>query len=380
MQAQQPRREGFTLVELLVVMGILVLLASVTLMAFNSNRGGDRIRSAARSAQSAFLSARDRAMQAKDLRGIRLIVNTTDKICTGFQIIRPLPTLSGRASTSTSIVALTPTATLPYSGAIVVPRGTWTQYQTKGYFSNGVARVRIPGTSTGTWFRLINTAAPNSPPQFVNEVNFRTGNNNLPVDCVYFEGLISAESVGDSVFNLRSIPGPNQNPTLNSQPIEFLLADGQTPFDVIFGNEAQPMSEPVNLPSGVVIDLDYCEISGFLQGGSEYGLESTLLDFMYTPRGSIEGAVGTSGPLFFLLNDLADALSVDPDNPASPLNPIHPRNKGEKLVLAVFPSTGNVQTFPIDPTDAINNSTGAATPDGLPDDLFSFARRASAAN
>jgi len=63
-----------------------------------------------------------------------------------------------------------------------------------------------------------------------------------------------------------------------------------------------------------------------------------------------------------------------------PLNPIHPRNKGEKLVLAVFPSTGNVQTFPIDPTDAINNSTGAATPDGLPDDLFSFARRASAAN
>ncbi|MFN5533714.1 MAG: Tfp pilus assembly protein FimT/FimU, partial [Planctomycetaceae bacterium] len=91
MQAQQPRREGFTLVELLVVMGILVLLASVTLMAFNSNRGGDRIRSAARSAQSAFLSARDRAMQAKDLRGIRLIVNTTDKICTGFQLIRPLP-------------------------------------------------------------------------------------------------------------------------------------------------------------------------------------------------------------------------------------------------------------------------------------------------
>jgi hypothetical protein len=159
-----------------------------------------------------------------------------------------------------------------------------------------------------------------------------------------------------------------------------LICDGKTQFELVLGNEAQPMSEPVSLPSGVVIDLDYCEISGFLQGGSEYGLESTLLDFMYTPRGSIEGAVGTSGPLFFLLNDLADALSVDPDNPALPLNPIHPRNKGEKLVLAVFPSTGNVQTFPIDPTDAINNSTGAATPDGLPDDLFSFARRASAAN
>ena len=387
MQAQQPRREGFTLVELLVVMGILVLLASVTLMAFNSNRGGDRIRSAARSAQSAFLSARDRAMQAKDLRGSRLIVHSTDRICTGFQFIRPLPTLSGRVTPITEpvktlkfIAAMRSTASLPYTGALVVPRGTWTNYQASGYFTNKVARIRIPGTTSGTWFRIANTAPEGSPPVFVNEVDFRIGNKSLAVDCLYFEGALDAESVGEAVLNLRSLIDPDLKPTLNSQSIEFLLAHDQTTFDVIFGNEAQPMSDPVNLPSGVVIDLDFCEISGFVQSGSESGTEFGLRDFLYTPRGSIEGAVGTSGPLFFLINDLQDALATDPDNPAAPLSPIHPRNKGEKLVLAVFPSTGNVQTFPIDPTDAINNSTGAATPDGLPDDLFSFARRASAAN
>ncbi|MFM8219249.1 MAG: Tfp pilus assembly protein FimT/FimU, partial [Planctomycetaceae bacterium] len=167
MQARHPRREGFTLVELLVVMGILVLLASVTLMAFNSNRGGDRIRSAARSAQSAFLSARDRAMQAKDLRGIRLIVNSTDRTCTGFQLIRPLPTLSQPVNSTSFFAALRPTVNLPYTGALVLPRGTWASYQANGYFTPGVARVRIPGTSSGTWFRINNTAPANSTPQFV---------------------------------------------------------------------------------------------------------------------------------------------------------------------------------------------------------------------
>jgi hypothetical protein len=49
------------------------------------------------------------------------------------------------------------------------------------------------------------------------------------------------------------------------------------------------------------------------------------------------------------------------------------------MVLTVFPQTGLVQVFEIDPTDLVNNSTGAAGADGLADNLFAFAQQGKAA-
>jgi len=72
------QRSGFTLVELLVVIGILLLLASLSVAVFNSVRSSDRMRSGARIAQSAFLGAKDRALHAKDLRGVRLTRDSTN--------------------------------------------------------------------------------------------------------------------------------------------------------------------------------------------------------------------------------------------------------------------------------------------------------------
>ncbi len=54
------RRSGFTLTELLVVIGILLVLSTLAFAVFNSGRSSDRMRSGARTAQSAFLGAKDR--------------------------------------------------------------------------------------------------------------------------------------------------------------------------------------------------------------------------------------------------------------------------------------------------------------------------------
>jgi hypothetical protein len=54
-------------------------------------------------------------------------------------------------------------------------------------------------------------------------------------------------------------------------------------------------------------------------------------------------------------------------------------NKGDRLILSVFPQTGLVQVFEIDPTDITNNATGAAGPDGLADNLFYFAQQGKSA-
>src|SRR5262245_11411439 len=62
------RRSGFTLVELLVVISILLVLSTVVWAVFKPSNT-EKMRSAARIAQSAFLGAKDRALHAKDLRG-----------------------------------------------------------------------------------------------------------------------------------------------------------------------------------------------------------------------------------------------------------------------------------------------------------------------
>jgi len=386
MLARRSPRAGFTLVELLVVIGILVLLASFTLVAFNANRGGDRIRSASRTAQSAFLSARDRAIQSKDLRGLRLIVNSNDKICTGFQYIRPLPAITAQdIQGDCFIVGFTSN-----EGALVAPRGVFSDFEAKGYFTPNVARVRIPGTSTGAWFSIRNNGLPGQGTQFtlqsVLRLNIADNDIDYSVDQLNFEGQLNAEAVGEEVLN-----APTPSGQLNGQQIKLALNAKQFGMNLVFGNETLPMTEPINLPSGVVIDMQFREVPGYgdkinadanvSNAGVEADSQTTLYDFLFTPRGSIEGSVGARGAMYFLISDLEDALAVDPNDPTLPLDPIHPKNKGEKLVLAIFPSSGNVQIFPIDPTDVRNNNTPSDnTPDGRADDLFRFARLASAAN
>ena len=86
-------RNAFTLVELLVVITILLILATLAVVVFKG--GGEKTRSAARIAQSAFLGAKDRALHAKDLRGVRLIRDTTTpSLVIGFVFLQPLPMLT----------------------------------------------------------------------------------------------------------------------------------------------------------------------------------------------------------------------------------------------------------------------------------------------
>ena len=83
------RRSGFTLVELLVVIVILLVLATLVFAVFRTGTGSDRMRSAARITQSAFLGAKDRALHAKDLRGVRFIRDANGpKAANGLQIGR----------------------------------------------------------------------------------------------------------------------------------------------------------------------------------------------------------------------------------------------------------------------------------------------------
>src|SRR4029077_9833608 len=97
------RRSGFTLTELLVVIAILLVLSTLAFAVFGTGKSSDKTRSGARTVQSAFLGAKDRAMHAKDLRGVRMVHDLTNyNFVNGFVFVQPLPLQSAGNLSSAS--------------------------------------------------------------------------------------------------------------------------------------------------------------------------------------------------------------------------------------------------------------------------------------
>lgn len=338
---------GFTLIEILVAITILLTLMTLVVIAFNANTGSDKVRSSARVAQSAFLGARDRALHAKDRRGIRLIRDQQDPtIVTGFVYLQPIENLKyglayGGIPVQIEYVDTNGDMTVDAARRV---RGTgdgldW-DYLDQNNLLSYPHRVRIPATTTGQWFTF----------------------KNVQVEPVSNPKQVTFELTADYPFADNALPGA-------PPPIAVPQGSANASCEIEIGFELLPNHAPITLPSGMVIDLDYSSTT--VSTNWPATPQPTNIEIMFSPRGMITGPIAALGPMHFLINDIQDATQN--------LNPIDPANKGEKLVLTVFPQTGNVATFPIDPTDAVNNSTGAATPDGLADDLFRYARLGSTA-
>jgi prepilin-type N-terminal cleavage/methylation domain-containing protein len=354
------RRSGFTLVELLIVIGIMLILTGLVVMTFNANAGSDRIRSAGRVGQSAFRGAADRAIHAKANRGLRLIRDPNDpSLVNAFAYLQPMEPLTYGAAFGTpvrilredlvsNISLMPPPDGMPDDGDAVVVEGTFvppTGLDWLYLYDNGLlpipSRIRIPSSASGQWYTF---------------TNLRQGT----VANTQLMNLTAPFAAVEIAF-----PDP--------------VAVANATCDIEIGFELLPNHQPMPMSSGVVIDLDWSGRNDFVPPLNPPPAPPTVpvnamtiwpagppaanIDIMFTPRGMVEGALSARGPIYFLLNDIGDATRN--------LNPIDPQNKGEKLVLAVFPQTGNVAIFPIDPTDA-NNDT-------LPDDLFRFAKLGSIA-
>jgi len=350
-------RPGFTLTELLVVISILVLLTSVVVVAMGNTRNSDRVKSASRTVQSAILGARDRASQAKETRGIRFLRDPNDPaIINGISYVRPLPSLfygnslRGGSGTQFTIEKLSPSDKDMF--LIGKQNGIdWLFLDQNGGFDPKNTQVRIPDSPSGQLYKL--KPQSNTAPYFVQVIN---GAQIIALSTpLPFEAQVGGTLVAD------------QNSTLASMELQL-------------GNEVAPFTEPMAMPTGMVIDLKWSSPSAQALATS---LEATgalgKIDLMFTPRGNITGPASVMGPIHFLIHDLQDAVTrvPGPNNTTVPLSPIDPKNRSDKIILTIFPATGNVQSFPIDSTDLLNNSDGSTGPDGLADDLFRFARNGS---
>lgn len=373
-------RYGFTLVELMVVILILVVIATLVVAAYRTSAGGDRLRSAARTTQSAFLGAKDRALHAKDRRGVRLLQDAGDRsLVNGFVYLQPIEMQTyGEHSIQLERDQVTglPDVVIVHGNTLPLPADTFpdTDWANISWAFANPPRIRIPAGS-GQWYTFTTDSAG-----------------------MYTFGPTTQYLRLTTPFPDPGVPGPISHPYSD---VTFTSCDFEMAPEIL------PNHAPLTLPSGVVIDLYWSQLppnwrdirsvaSGTTPGAGEFNegpdpaipgnvilarygtdrLVPTLMDLMYSPRGVITGPVAAQGPIHLLLRDIQDATQN--------LSPISPQCKGECRVLTIFPMTGHVQVYEMDPTDVfvnVTNTVAGATAgaDGFPDNPFRFAKEGSRA-
>ncbi len=356
---------GFTLVEMLVVIGIVLLIAVMTASAINLTISGDKVRAASRQVQSYLAGARDRAIYSKAPRGVRFLLDPTNN------------------RTVTSMVYIAPTddwtqGTIQMewdnSGVVTVVRGfddpannfvtsptDWPSLYKQGLLKDGL-RIRIPNDNTGEWYTV--------------DTSLLAGGGTTNPRLLLTTGYAKAGTTTSGPMTAAFQPGQG--------PSTYLL---ELPPSVL------PNQEPVLLPKGAVIHLDRCSTAGIVSleqpsspapggwvradklpsawkrtttTGDPSGFDYTSqMDILFSPRGVVIGSSAQSGIIHFYIAEQKDA-DLDRQYWKSPsayptvsapeygtwgdaMSPGYER--GDKVILTLFTRTGAVSTHPVHPTD-----------------------------
>jgi type II secretory pathway pseudopilin PulG len=390
-------RHGYTLVEMLIVVGIVMLLLSMTLLAVRFVRDGDRVTAAASQIQSFLGGARDRAIYARKPRGVRLFLDSTDpRTVTSMAYIDPAetwtdgliqlrrwdPDLNGATNGGSIDINQDGGNDDPRDVWMVVGEGTgWWELKRRGLLIDGM-RIRIPKGPEGSWYpintRLLDITS--SPPA--------------------------------TQILVLGLPYRDPGDTPKDRAVAY-ESGGPEDYEIELQPRLIPM-EPVVLPDNTCIDLDGSKIpeawrpwaSGVAQssGNSQY---SQYIDIVYSPRGNLLGESASGGLIHFCVCDAQDAKnlkeqyinSLDPD-PATALQKFNrelrltggtfvpadvikasvapwiaaldPNGEGypvrDRRIVSVFTQTGAVSIHPVNALDSENNGAG----NGFADDPYYY--------
>jgi len=351
------RLNGFTLVELLVVILIMVILTALAVWSVNFSLSAERSRSAARQVQSYLEGARNRAIYAREPRGVRFWLDTT------------LVDASSSGRTVNSMVFIGETNDWrvgnihmerlndgsPDSDKVLIigedqpeAKTRWVELYNKGLLIEG-SRIKIPDNEFGAWY-TVTFLDPNFVPTAL------TGNK-LRLTTPYRKPANTPDG------KLAFAPA-------NTGPSNYRL---ELPPVVL------PDQEPLLLPQGIVIDLDRSKLPSTWT-------TSTLnrLDVLFSPRGTVTGSAAAQGLLHFYIAETADIdrLQADTSIPATTI----PANRipseawaddagpiGDRVIVTLFTLTGAISTHQVDPTDVRHNVTLVLGADNRADDAYRYA-------
>ena len=341
------RTSAFTLIELLVVISIITLLAVVTITSFNYSVAADRMRAAARQYQSFVAGARDKAIYANDVRGVRLLLDPSDNhTATGMQYIGSPQQETGYLTFSQG--TNDPSGKTVYFNSV----GTsWDSLQRRGLLQVG-NRIQIP-SGTGSWFTI---AAMNPPTPVTGTVPVLT----------------------------LSQGNPNFANSMSKVPYTLELQAG------ILGD-----SQPVLFPRGVVVDLDGSLVPKKWRPPTFSSSYSIQMDILFSPRGAVVGDAASLGMMHLHFADAGEVfkwhsisgrssgsytVAASPVVPANNYNPVSPATPiiavtRDRILATLGIRNGVVSVHYVnEAVDPLNLSTPVAQ------DPYSFAETGQVAN
>jgi prepilin-type N-terminal cleavage/methylation domain-containing protein len=397
-------RSGLTLIELLIVVTIFLLLTTFTVVAVDFTFEAERVSSGARQVQSLLEGARDRAIRARQPRGVRLLLDQDQdngRMVSSFVYIGSEETWTEgtiQLQRPDFITPPMPPATVPTNipdgiadqDSVIIVQGSldalWNRLKLRGFLTvyeddnengwldpgeddNGdlrldtyTPRIKIPRGRDGVWYRV------------------RTD-------------LLGSDPVNPNVFVLtREYRGSALGRTPASQIAAFEDGSGPTTYELELPPRILPDATPVLLPGGVVIDLDASDLPTAWRPLSAVSLPlpeqyrrpySSRMDLMFSPRGTLIGTAGGNGVVHLyvaLRDDVQKATDASRPAVSFGMNPFVPADPlfaslstggsapvvGDRGLVSVFATTGQVSSH------RLNLDNTDADPDYL-DDPFRFA-------
>ena len=270
-------RSGFTLIELMVVITIMLILFAMTVYGINFTRDADKVRGAAAQVQSFLSGARDRAIFAEEARGVRFFVDPGNpRSVSAMAYIQPGQRWS-YGTVDLERLDINPQNNVPDGSDVIVVRGErlgWWQLKRRGLLTDG-SRIRMP-RDTGNWYEVDTS--------LINITALPTGSDFLLLRIPY------SDAGGDS---------------------NAVVAHSGMTYELELPSQLLPQ-EPSLLPEGAVIDLDGSKIPGAWRPDSRdaAGQFSPYMDIFFSPRGNIVGSATGAGIIHFYICDAEDSLNL----------------------------------------------------------------------
>lgn len=344
-------RHGMTIVELLVVLGVLAILLGIAATAVKTGTRGKKQREAARQVNAYIAAAQAKALQINRPVGIEIARNLNDVNGDGL-FTSGTDTGLGNASLLMYTIETPP----PYAGdtisaGLYVDSPSLTQIDLVDDITNEVATSAAAMMSAGDIVEVrLNYRGPKYPAEVIT--------------------LRNPMTMPPTPFRLRvSLPSDNR---------QIYYQDQFTPFQ-IYLQPVRTSATPLQLPTDMCIDLT---CSGVGNTGNQFANwvagSNSSIRFLFSPRGNVDrvsvdgGSWGIpAGNLHMLVGkydyavDALDAMTDDGIN-ADGINEITevPLNGGVNYVSYLTPSDPDLTTNLADPTAmwvSVNFLTGQIT-------------------
>lgn len=290
---------GFTLVELLIAMGILLILTTLSVAVYSTTASADRIRSSARQVQSALGGARDRGIKAVKTdplarRGLRLLVDAADPTTVsslvyvgsdapwtdGQVVVGRFDNYPNTPGMAPSMMSGSPDGNADSPEVRVVrgwPRqnadGTFTRTGWRNLYDQGLlvdgSRIRIPAGDNGIWYTVLTypllTYSGTGPEMLVLTSDYRGSTTpGLYGSVAYSPGTQPGRSTTeadlysdddqngvDDNAEERCAPSSNDITDVNALAANVPADD----YELELKPTVLPGQDPLRLSSGIAIDL-----------------------------------------------------------------------------------------------------------------------------